>query len=628
MTYFHFTVGPVQGFVAQARRTRDFWAGSFILSWLSAVAMKAVEEQGGNIVFPTPDEAFMLAVEKGGRGPKQGSIPNRFMAKVGDGFKPKQVEDAVQAVWKELADKVWENDLQSIAKEKTEEVWDRQIPAFWDIEWAMVGDKGATNTLDRLKNWRTHLPPDEPGVKCMMMDGWQELSGEERPGEKAKDFWKKVRESGKSGMTTDLRPGEMLCAIAFIKRRFTRWFDQLERKWELPHSVPSVHYMAVAPWLAQLIGKAKRDEVVRKTLWSFHDAAYELTGSYGEWDSNIKCVRDAIGEGAEKKWRALDGTVFFEAMLENKNLWGEKAEEAKALLNQLNTLCKKADINHPSPFYAVLLMDGDELGIQMSDPAKQQTIAQGLADFTKGVESIVYAHNGFLVYAGGDDVLALLPLEDALNCAAALRKHYLACFATTSVATSISAAIEYAHAKMPLGKVLRDAHDLLDDVAKEGRGRDAVACRVWKPGGMTVEWAQPWEIALKDSSVVIELLAKEFQKNQKVEESEGEPGRFAGKFFYRIGERFDLLNPNKKGEEAVLSTTQATDLMAMEYLNSGASTVSTMEEARKIVAPLLDQCSPTIRKRQGKEVMFEPQSMLEVDGALLVRFLSQKGVER
>ena len=34
---FQFTLGPVQGFVAQARRTRDFWAGSFILSWLSSV---------------------------------------------------------------------------------------------------------------------------------------------------------------------------------------------------------------------------------------------------------------------------------------------------------------------------------------------------------------------------------------------------------------------------------------------------------------------------------------------------------------------------------------------------------------------------------------------------------------
>ncbi|MCB1813240.1 MAG: hypothetical protein KDK04_16180, partial [Candidatus Competibacteraceae bacterium] len=43
--HFQFTLGPVQGFVAQARRTRDFWAGSFILSWLSGVAMRAVQAQ-------------------------------------------------------------------------------------------------------------------------------------------------------------------------------------------------------------------------------------------------------------------------------------------------------------------------------------------------------------------------------------------------------------------------------------------------------------------------------------------------------------------------------------------------------------------------------------------------------
>ena len=38
----HFTLGPVQSFVAEARRLRDFWAGSFLLSWLSGQAMRAV----------------------------------------------------------------------------------------------------------------------------------------------------------------------------------------------------------------------------------------------------------------------------------------------------------------------------------------------------------------------------------------------------------------------------------------------------------------------------------------------------------------------------------------------------------------------------------------------------------
>jgi len=638
---FHFTLGPVQGFVSQARRTRDFWAGSFILSWLSAVAMAAVEQQEGGIVFPKPDAEFMCAVKKGVKkgvvGPKQGSIPNRFMAKVGDGFDPRQVEGAVQAAWKALADKVWEKDLQGTANGKTKTVWEREIPAFWDIEWAMVREKGATDALDRLKNWRTHLPQDEPGVKCMMMDGWQELSGAERPGDKPKQFWKKVRESGKPRMATDLRPGEMLCAIAFIKRRFVHYFHELEleidgwaiKGWKLPSGVPSVHYMAVAPWLAQLIGKAKENEDVNKALWNFHKTAYELTDNYGEWDSNIRCVRDAIGKSAEKKWVALDGAIFFDAMLENKNLWDERQQVlTKKVLDKLDKVRKVAKLDPPSPFYAVLLMDGDELGIQMSNLDKQRAIADGLARFTAGAGDIVGAHNGFLIYAGGDDVLALLPLEDALNCAASLRRHYLGCFATTPVTTSISAAIEYAHVKMPLGKVLRNAHDLLDNVAKDGRGRDAVACRVWKPGGMTVEWAQPWEIALKDCSVFIELLAEAFQKNQKMEVSEGEPNQFAGKFFYRIGERFDLLNPPKEGEDPVLSTNQATDLMAMEYLNSGASTVKTMNEAREIVQPLLVQCRPVERDKTKPKEQWKVSDPLNAHGALLVRFLAQKGVER
>ncbi|OIP41959.1 hypothetical protein AUJ95_02410 [Candidatus Desantisbacteria bacterium CG2_30_40_21] len=57
--YFHFTIGHVQGFVSQARRTRDFWAGSFILSWLSAKAMLAVKKQGEEILFPLPDDNYL-----------------------------------------------------------------------------------------------------------------------------------------------------------------------------------------------------------------------------------------------------------------------------------------------------------------------------------------------------------------------------------------------------------------------------------------------------------------------------------------------------------------------------------------------------------------------------------------
>lgn len=640
--YFHYTTGPVQGFVAQARRTRDFWAGSFILSWLSAVAMRAVETRGGEVLFPQPDPKFMAALERGGHGPKQGTVPNRFKARVPEGFEPREIEAILRDVWSALAEQVWRADLIDIAGPETRLIWERQISSFWEIQWVLVDDEGASNTLDRMKNWRTHLPPDEPGVKCMMMDGWQELSGRPAPGRRPDDpkgpdrFWQDLRESRKKGIETDLREGEMLCAMAFVKRRFARHFETFMhttehgrslRGWHLSSGVPSVHYMAAGPWLATLIERANRDASIDRAMWSFHDAAFRLTGEYGEWSSNIRCVTDAVnGKSGQKKWAALDGSVFFDSILEHGHLWDDENTEARAVLSRLKSLRGLAELDPVSPFYAVLLMDGDELGIHMSDTSKQDCITKGLAEFTTRAPGIVEEHSGFLVYAGGDDVLALLPLEFALECAVALRAHYMTCFDPELIPTTLSGAIEYAHIKMPLGKVLHDAHDLLDNLAKDGRGRDAIACRVWKPGGMGVEWAMPWRCALDGERVVLDELADLFREGMT-----GEDGDLAGKFFYRIRERFDLLNPAKGVPSAVLGEGQALDLLAMEYLNSGLVRDKQygMDKAKERLKPLLDQCRPVTRnKHESDPQKWRRSARLDADGALLVRFLAHKGVER
>lgn len=650
MEYFHFTLGPVQGFVAQARRTRDFWAGSFLLSWLSAVAMRTVRQMGGEILFPIPDDAFMKALEAGVTGPRQGSIPNRFKAEVPDGFDSERVVSEVRQAWVSLADWIYQNDLAVLNPgDQTREIWDRQIAHFWEISWAMTKDLSDSGIIDRLKNWRTHLPPEEPGVKCMMMEGWQELSGIPTPNrEQLKAFWDKVRNNG-PGMATDLRENEQLCSIAFVKRRFARHFASYTtnmisgwtlKGWKLPSSVPSVHYMAAAPWLAELIKKANGNSALSQTMWEFHKLADNLTG-HGEWESNIRCVREAItAKSGQKEWAALDGTVFFDAMLENPNLW-DHAQQILAdnVLEKLKEVRHLAQLEPVSPFYAVLMMDGDQLGKHMGESAKQTAITTGLSRFTSGVANIVEKHNGFLIYAGGDDVLALLTLEDALGCAAALRAHYLACFDLDLIPTSLSGAIEYAHIKMPLGKVLHDAHDLLDNVAKEGRGRDAIACRVWKPGGLSVEWAMPWECALEPDGkcLTLEKLADEFRTTEQEGE---ETDRFAGKFFYMIRERFELLNPPKCSRREtelpqasgahlpLLTPDQALSLMATEYLNSGAARTKNMDEARNVIRPLLEQCRPVIRDLKKPQNEWRRSSCLAADGALLLRFLAHKGVER
>ncbi|GJM77136.1 hypothetical protein HMSSN036_93520 [Paenibacillus macerans] len=50
-----FSIGPVQDFIAQARRTGDLWFGSFLLSRLSRAAAEAFRGKNGIIVYPHID---------------------------------------------------------------------------------------------------------------------------------------------------------------------------------------------------------------------------------------------------------------------------------------------------------------------------------------------------------------------------------------------------------------------------------------------------------------------------------------------------------------------------------------------------------------------------------------------
>lgn len=641
--YFHFTLGPVQSFVAQARRTRDFWAGSFILSWLAGVAMREVIAQAGNdrdaILFPKPEPTFLGWLDGtrcGMDGPEQGSIPNRFKARVDlDKFNPADVVTAVTKAWQALADTVYEQDFGRLAVTKRPDraLWDRQIKATWEMHWSITDDNEDSAILDQRKNWRSYAPPEQPGVKCMMMDGWQELSGVPTPNEDSlKAFWEPLRQSSNT-LQSDVREKEYLCAIAFVKRRFPRHFDKLPvttmpggwslHGWKVDEGRPSVSYMAAVHWLENIIIHANNSAQVEECLWAFHDAAYRLTQEHGAWGNDIRCIRDAK---PHRKWEALDGDVFFESVLENTNLYTtpEKQAQAKTALQQLRRLQQVSGLGRASPFYAVLMMDGDSLGKQMKEQAKQAAITVGLQTFTSKVPALVDEHSGFLIYAGGDDVLAVLPTENALACALAIREHYMAIFsayADKQLTTSISAAIEFAHIRMPLTKVLRDAHHLLDDIAKEQCGRDALAVRVWKPGGKALEWAMRWDQACDTSTgakrLVVERLSKAFKED--LLRDDDPQGQFSNKFFYKIRERLELFNPAQDGDpaHALLDAQTALDLMAAEYVVSGAFDKSLekrqrLEHAKAVVKPLLEQCMSRGRYR--------------ADGALLVRFLAQKEV--
>ena len=177
-----FSLGPVQGFVAQARRTRDLWSGSFLLSYLSGCAISEVMDKGGQITIPDVTDDPLLAWirrSREGNAPIIGSIPNRFEAIVEDD--PKSVASSaakmVQNRWMEIAEAVWDEYVVDVAENGygTEMIWDRQVKNFWEINWVAAPDISSMNSR---KNWRIigHLE-EEPGDHCTMMDDWQELSG-------------------------------------------------------------------------------------------------------------------------------------------------------------------------------------------------------------------------------------------------------------------------------------------------------------------------------------------------------------------------------------------------------------------------------------------------------------------
>jgi len=386
--------------------------------------------------------------------------------------------------------------------------------------------------------------------------------------------------------------------------------------------------MAAVHWLEDVMNKADDP-----SLEKFEKQARKDGVDYGEWSTDIACIKQAIGGSPLKKgFASLDGRYFFESEL-NK-------EENVRLRHAMKGL--KDQVGLPSPFYAILMMDGDSLGgtkkklAAAGEPAT--ALSEALARFTRKVPEVINTHNGFLIYAGGDDVLAILPLEDALPCAAACKAAYQEAFGEQKA--TISAAIEYAHMKLPLTMILKDAHKLLDDVAKDATGRDAVACRVWKPGGEQQTWAMPWDAPEQkrgDSIIAhaVDMLDLVHEMEQRAEKK-SDVG-YSSKLLYSFRETLNSVMPDElpKDKENVqklansIKELRLDKLLETTYLSSGLlDGWKEKEEGQSKLAYVQVQIKRLMPLMRVYNKQGEWDGLYSSDGALLLRFLAQKGVER
>ena len=153
-------------------------------------------------------------------------------------------------------------------------------------------------------------------------------------------------------------------------------------------------------------------------------------------------------------------------------------------------------------------------------PSYHLQFSQALSNFALlCARRIVEAHDGRLIYSGGDDVLAMLPADTALECAQALREAfqgrgvpvagidapapgYLSisqdqsgraiAFPVPGKDAEVSVGIAIAHFKSPLQDVVRAAQNA-EKHAKNSLGRAAVAVTLMKRSGEITEWGAKWQ---------------------------------------------------------------------------------------------------------------------------------------
>ncbi len=638
----HFSIGPVKDFVAQARRTRDFWAGSFLLSYLSALAMLEILENGGEIVYPIVAtngkilDPLLKAIKDvketktTQENPSIATLPNRFMARVPMDFDAKRCVEAVKNGWNKIAQSLWQRYVMPVASKGkgTDVIWKRQVESFWEINWAMGGE-GQTNLLELRKNWRTHLLPDEPGDKCTLMGLFQEISGYTRTRERNKqeEFWKALRERVGE---YQLDEKERLSAIGLIKRLFPLvakdaiGWDPKQRNY------PSTPYLAALPWIVEVITDHKQAALEYAQLFS-NLPEVNNTENY-EIFPELKEI--ATQNPDLSKFLSLSGNCFHKSALENPNLWNiqdvERQKEFKKKTKEALENIERKVGQKPSPFYALLLFDGDNMGKLLRE-CNPQEVSLALKNFSAKVDNVVSKYRGVLVYAGGDDVLALSSLENALDLAIDIRKTYTHSFeevfkqnfadVSKSGGGTISGAIVYAHYNLPFTAIVRQAHHLLDDVAKDKTGRDSLAITVWKGSGQTLVWSAPWDFLITENGNI-------FKELMGMLNPKGDDRQFSFSFFYNLKTLVESLFSGDKEKRPKLSHEDLLDLLAAEYRKSKRFEVD-WTTAKKNVENIVKICRKVKRESSSKKGGYltkVDEDSFVTDGLMLIKFLTQRGL--
>ena len=491
------SLGPVQGFIGSARRTRDLWFGSYLLSEVSKATAKAVHDvahaHGGDLIFPAPIHPGDLTPDS------PLNVANIILAELRDADPATVAQSAKEAArshWRQVADVVYHDHRGVIHRE----IWADQVNDVIEFyaAWAPLDDdypaarRHVMRLLGGRKNCRDFLPAKgRAGVPKSSLDGLRESVLKDPK----KELWPRHHRC-----RLRLREGEQLDVIGLIKRT-------AEGHWPYP----CVARVAADPWLRGLV--AACGENVLEPLRSACQALGEA-------------VVHRLDTSAERGYPHYAAFPYEAAALfrsRHHELWeelreeGESAEASRQKFRDLEAALGELRLRasalgmprEPNPYVAVLVADGDRVGETLShlgSAGDHRRFSRQLSRFAVEASKIVHAQRGVLVYSGGDDVLAFVPVDTCLACARELREKFAELTApwtdktrkglTLSVGLAISNFLENVENLLDCGRAAEEHAKQPRQSDGHQEPRDSLAVHLLKRGSGPVElranWAKNW----------------------------------------------------------------------------------------------------------------------------------------
>lgn len=467
MTLLLFTIGPVKTFINGSRKTRDLYAGSYLLSYLTNKAMDFMESEFGQtkieIILPS-------------RNSEDGhfNFPNRIVAKLDDCDSEelmkmgKRIELSVREAFLDICKQV------ILASEvKITDEMENQIEHFLEVYW--VFEKGddyerlypallkQMHATKRLRSFQQIFEPR--GRKCALYPEYNALFSK-------KDLEFMTFDGAVHSVPDEshsLKEKEGLSTIAYVKRMLYRHASDQKTK-------------------EGLIGYDLEVTSVAYMLLKNHIKKFKTQMAEAEYSGLEETIEDLKDEGSE---------ALFD-LSNNQDIETEYGEDVIKIARAI-WQSKKQIVQGLSPYYALVKFDGDKMGdLYKKNPKKEyhQKLSGDTAGFASKVREVIREHNGISIYAGGEDFLGYLPVDQMFSAIREIYEEYpkaIKSFDPNGKELTLSVGVVIAHLMSPLKDILKDV-DAMEHLAKDkenkglgvGESRDAFAIKVIKRSGENV----------------------------------------------------------------------------------------------------------------------------------------------